>query len=71
MTQLSHETKAQRKLFLRIQRKRLLWYNRDMPDSDYTLVIRPDPSPSSPEGVTYSMGKTVSNVIILVAWLLC
>ena len=22
-------------------------------------------------GVTYSMGKTVSNVIILVAWLLC
>ena len=51
MTQLSHETKAYRKLFLRIQRKRLLWYNRTMSDSDYALVIRPDPSPSSPEGV--------------------
>ena len=35
----------------------------DAPNQDDVEVER--------EGVTYSMGKTVSNVIILVAWLLC
>lgn len=49
MTQLSHETKAQRKRFLRVQRRRIAWYNRTMPDSDCTIDIRPAPSPSSPE----------------------